>query len=263
MEKIVIYCKSFLGDIERVKKLRESIDKYNMDRIPVIISVPGSDVSRFRRVIGRDGYTLIKDEDITRRSYEQNWNTAHIVKCQFWRLGLSENILVIDSDAQFIRNFYIRDFMYNDEIPYTVMHECKDYMQFIARTNFPDKENFTRIRKTIMEVFGRAGKYYDFGPNPTIWSTAVWRSFEKDFLIPQNLTFEDIINKVNDDNTWYGEFLLRSKVIDLMPAEPLFKVFHRKEQYEESKRLQIRQEEIAQNFLGIILNSNWLSPLKY
>ena len=47
MNKIVLYCKSYAGDYERVKVLVESIHKFNKDNIPTFISVPSKDVVLF------------------------------------------------------------------------------------------------------------------------------------------------------------------------------------------------------------------------
>ena len=40
---IILYCKSFSRDFPRLKRLHESIQKYNKDSIPFFISTPSSE----------------------------------------------------------------------------------------------------------------------------------------------------------------------------------------------------------------------------
>ena len=63
MDKIAIYCKSYVGDFERVKVLVESIHKFNVDKILTYISVPNKDTQLFSQISG-NGVTIIEDEDI-------------------------------------------------------------------------------------------------------------------------------------------------------------------------------------------------------
>ena len=48
MNNIVLYCKSYSRDIDRVIALIDSVKKYNVDNIPMFISVPSSDLSLFK-----------------------------------------------------------------------------------------------------------------------------------------------------------------------------------------------------------------------
>ena len=49
----------------------------------------------------------------------------------------------------------------------------------------------------------------------------------------------------------------------IYPLEPLFKVYHYKQQYLEDKQRGIILDNIKNLYLGIILQSNWGAPLKY
>jgi hypothetical protein len=108
-----------------------------------------------------------------------------------------------------------------------------------------------------MDVFGRGGKVYDFGPVPTIWSSKVWNDLETNYMIPNNISFEQLIEYCPSEFTWYGEALLQFKSIPIYPAEPLFKVFHYKQQLEAYQELNISADVLAQNYLGIIIQSNF------
>jgi hypothetical protein len=269
MKNIVLYCKSYRGDLHRAKVLLESVIKYNADSIPFYISVPKADTSIFKNELGTSGYVLIEDESIIVHNQGENWNTQQIVKSSFWKLGISENYVCIDSDCYAIRPFYIKDFIVEgtEDTPYTVMHEQKDLFIWTcnksSQLGFDPYESFKECRQKVMDIFDRKGRYYDFGPGPIIWSSKVWKSLEDNYLVPNNLTFTDLIKTVPSEFTWSGEWLLTDKTIPLHPCEPLGKFFHYKQQYEEYKRLGYKEEDFAQQYIFLTLQSNWGAPLKY
>lgn len=262
MEKIVLYCKSFNRDFERVKVLLESIKKYNIDNIPFYISVPKNDYNLFSQL---EGVNVILDEDIF--SLSNNWVAQQIIKSNFWKLEIAENYVCLDSDSYFIKPFGVKDFMFNENTPYTVIHEQKELFSWsVTKTKelgFDPKEGFINDRQKIMDLFERKGRHYDFGPSPIIWSSKVWKSLEDQYIIPNSITFPDLIEYSPSEFSWYGEALLTFKAIEIYPIEPLFKVFHYPQQYIEYKQQNITEEMISQNYMGIIMQSNFNAPLKY
>lgn len=262
MEKIVLYCKSFNRDFERVKVLFESIKKHNIDNIPFYISVPKNDYNLFFQL---EGANIVLDEDIFFIS--SSWIAQQIIKSNFWKLNTSENYVCLDSDSYFIRPFKVSDFMFDENTPYTVIHEQKELFSWsVTKTKelgFDPKEGFINDRQKIMDLFERKGRHYDFGPSPIIWSSKVWKSLEEQYMIPNKLTFPNLIEYSPSEFSWYGEALLAFKAIEIYPVEPLFKVFHYPQQYIEYKQQNITEEMIAQNYMGVIMQSNFNSPLKY
>lgn len=262
MEKVVLYCKSFRRDFDRVRVLLESIKKYNTDKIPFYISVPKNDYALFSQL---EGASIVLDEDIL--SLSNNWVAQQIIKSNFWKLGVADNYVCLDSDSYFIRSFGIKDFMFDDNTPYTVMHEQKELFSWsvakVKELGFDPKEGFTNDRQKVMNLFGRDSRLYDFGPSPIIWSSKVWRSLEEGYMLPNKLSFPDLIKYTPSEFSWYGEALLAFKAIDIYPVEPLFKVFHYPQQYMEYKQQNITEEMIAQNYMGIIMQSNFNGPIKY
>jgi hypothetical protein len=259
MDKFVLYCKSYNRDLERVIKLLESIKKYNLDNIPFYLSVPKKDIEIFRSSINYD-LNLIEDE-LVYQGNARGWIQQQIVKSSFWKLNKCENYLCIDSDSYFIKPFRVSDFMYNDTTPYTIMHEQKEFFHWAALNynllGFNPKESFESDRKIIMDLFNRSGKYYDFGPSPVIWSSKVWEDLEKNYIQPNNLTFEKLLEYSPSEFTWYGESILAFKSIQIMPIEPLFKVFHYKQQFNEYKNMNVSEDSISKNYFGIVVQSNF------
>ena len=271
--KIVLYCKSFGGDIQRCKTLFDSIQRHNKDNIPFYISVPKDDVQLFKNTLGTTGYTLLTDDEIMNNNLAQSWKNQQIVKMMFWKTGLTENYVVLDSDSYFIKDFHYSDFLVgfnsplDDAIPYTVMHEQNDLFQWTARykdvLGFDPQISFAECRTPIQELFDRKGRLYDFGPVPVIWSTKVWQSLEEEYIKPNDLTFEGLINTISSEFSWYGEWLLVKRPIELWPIEPIFKVFHFRPQYEQLKAMGYTEEHWAKNYFGVVMQSSSGLPIKY
>ena len=255
MHKLVLYCKSYHKDVERAKILLDSIVKYNADNIPFYISVPETDIELFQSILGTEHYTLVTDQSID--SDNEGWKGQQIVKSQFWKLGLCENYVCVDSDCFFIKPFHVTDFMFNDDTPYTICHEYKSFFEFLDKhpLGFDPYQSFTQERLHIMELFGREGVVYDFGPGPTIWSAKVWQSLEENYIQPNNLKFSDLIQANGSEFTWYGEWLLRDQTIRLIPRGPLFKNYHYPNQYQYDMHFKYDIEKISKLYLGIGMQS--------
>lgn len=274
MNEIILYCKSYNRDVQRAKILLDSVQRFNADNIPFYISVPNEDVQLFKNTFGTTGYTLITDEEVCGEKYVQSWVTQQTIKSSFWKLGLSFNNLMIDSDSFFIRNFYLKDFIVDEEnhIPYTIIHEQKDLFDWTCKnTNilgFDPQQSFTECRNSVMEIFGRKGIIYDGGPGPMTFNSKVWKSLDDEYLKPNNLTFRNLIETVASEFSWYLEWILYKQsvgesIIPLWPRSPFFKFFHYYQQYEEFKRNGYTEEHWARNYLGLVLQSSSNLPLKY
>lgn len=267
MNSIVLYCKSFNRDVWRCKILLESILKHNKENIPFYISVPFEDVQLFKTTLGTDGYTLISDEEIMGNKLAESWKNQQIVKMLFWKTKIAENFLILDSDSYFIKDFSISDFIHPSGNPYTVMHQQHELFSWTSKNKdilgFDPSISFGECRTPIQELLDRKGKLYDFGPVPCVWSSKVWETLEEKYIKPNNLTFENLINTIPSEFSWYGETLLTWKPIELWPIEPLFKVFHFLPQYHEAKNMGYTEQHWSQNFLGIVCQSSSGLPLTY
>lgn len=263
MSKLALYCKSYHKDIDRVEKLALSIQKYNEDNLPFYLSVPTSDLELFRKR-NIPVTKLIADEDIY-VAEGRGWVQQQIVKSNFWKLDLCENYLCLDSDSYFIKPFYEKDFIAYDDVPYTVMHEQKELFEWAhIHLHFNPQEGFNQEKDQVMSLFNRQyNKRWDFGPSPTIWSKKVWKSLEDNYIIPNSLTFEKLIEYCPSEFTWYGEALLAFRPFEILPVQPLFKVFHYPQQFIQAKQQKYTEEIYTNNYYGIILQSNFNAPLNY
>jgi hypothetical protein len=181
-----------------------------------------------------------------------------VIKSEFWRLGISENYLVLDADCVFIRDFSKQDFLIQDDLPYSVIHEGRDLL--LATDLFGPKKTRTHFyadRNPIQQALGREGITYDFGYAPFLWSAKVWRSLDENYLIPQNKNFLDAVEFCGSEFTWYGEALLAFQAIPIYPREQLFKHYHYEHQLWSDRILGYKEKVLAGGFLGIVYQSNW------
>ena len=268
MTPFSLYCKSYKNDLSRIKILTDSIKRYNKDNLDFYISVPSSDLDLFKNSFGSDYIKFISDDDIYPNvNHLKGWESQQIIKSSFWKLNLCENYLMIDSDSYFIKPFGISDFMYDTNTPFTVMHEQKDLFSWSSKNHtvlgFNPRESFVNDRLLVMDVFDRSGKIFDFGPSPVIWSSKVWKSLEDIYLKPNDITFQDLINKMPSEFSWYGEWLLYSKCINIIPIEPIFKCFHYLQQYNEYKNRGYTLDHWKENYIGVVMQSSSNLPLEY
>jgi hypothetical protein len=265
----VIYCKTFSRDFERVKNLFASIQKYNKDNIPFFISAPEKEQSLLQSIIGTEGYTFIADEEICQiQSRLDGWRQQQIVKSNFWKGVDTQNYLCIDSDAFFIRDFYLKDFFYYDGTPYSLVSvnkEVQQYEKLFFNKNYSEN-GYVKAVKAYRDIFSNQhSKIWDFGPSPYLWSTKVWKSFEDSHLTPNSLSFEEFQLMMQDkysiamrEAITYGEYLISAKPIEIYPTSGLFKVYHWKEMYEFEKITGLANlENLKENYLGIVLQANW------
>jgi len=273
LEEFVLYCKSYSKDFLRLKRLLDSIQKFNADQIPFYVSTPNAEKDLLRRVLGPDGYIWVSDEDIvsanSKASIERYRSmpgnlTQQIVKSEFWRLRLTANYLCLDSDSVFIRDFYQSDFLGIDGVPYTVLHQNKELFQ-IAVNRGQDKveRNLKAEADRVQALFGRNGPNFYCAPAPFIWSAKVWQSLDTHFLEPQGISIWELISPDHPESLIYGEALLKFHAIPVIAIEPIFRIYHYDWQYFLLKRIGETEAKVAKNYLGIIYQSSWESELSF
>ncbi|WP_240553558.1 DUF6492 family protein [Polynucleobacter aenigmaticus] len=267
MKDFVLYCKSYSKDFLRLKLLLQSIEQYNVEQIPFYISTPSSERGLLEEVLGKQGYIWIADEDIVSAnpgsSLEQyrampGGLSQQIIKAEFWRLSLSENYLCIDSDSKFIHSFQYSDFINDDNVPYTVLHQNKELFQMADNRSHPKVERDLRVEaERVKALFGRSGPNFYGAPSPFNWSMKVWKSLDQEYLQLQGMTIWDLITPEFPESVIYCEALLKYRAIPLIAIEPLFRAYHYDWQYFLMKRLGETTEKIARNYLGVIYQSAW------
>lgn len=273
MIDFALYCKSYNVDVFRVKRLAASVARYNVDKIPFVVSCPAAHLELFQAQLQGYAVTLICDEDIIQANplhkVEQiNSILGHIsqqiIKSEFWRLEFSRSYLCLDSDCQFIRPFRQAEFLAPDGEPYTVMDEAREIlMPTIAAKKDRVLENYQREAAEIQQKIGRPGKAYNFGPNCPIWDARVWRSLEDGLLKPRNMSFAELILKFPNEMRWYGESVLKFGAIRLWPSQPYFKMYHYGWHLRMDRRLNITEDMLSLLYCGVVYQSAWERQLDW
>lgn len=265
MHSLILFIKTYRPHFDRAKNLIESIEKYNKEKIPVVISVNDVDFDFFKDNF--KDYNVLKDSEIIPCDIKDGWRYQQIIKANVYRLNICKNYLCIDSDSEFIRDFYYSDFLYDEDTPYTIIHESKPFLETMENIG-KDSENifFKEALRATRPFFGNKGKEWDYGPSPYLWSSMVWEHFTEVYLKSQNKTFEEFFNDIDkitspSECVIYGEYLLKSKLIDIYPVEGFFKVYHYEEQYALEKKFH-NIEKLKKNYLGVIFQSNWPTKKK-
>jgi len=264
MEPIVIFCKSYLPDLQRLIILLESIKDHNIQNIPVFISVPLNEYDIFKNKLREFDITLISDEEIANDLIEKPINefnpgyiNQQIVKMSFWKQNICENYFCIDSDCMFIRDFNYDDFLAcrNENIPYTILNQDKElWVEPNYRGYYEARlEKLKKIQKDI-DLYDR--RYLTCHGN-AILSRKVLKSFEEKFLEPKGLKLSEILKYASYEFSWYNTWLIKDKTIEIYQIEPLIKVFHILDHYSDYLSKKISISDIKNGYLGVCMNSNW------
>jgi len=273
LKDIVLYCKSYRKDFLRLKRLLQSVSAFNVDQIPFYISTPNADRELLIELIGGEGYQWVADESIIqanlnlKKGIEENKSgslTQQIIKSEFWRLGLCENYVCLDSDCIFIKDFFKADFLAPDCNPYTVIYQNKEYFQFAIDRGF-SKAPLQLIAEgnKVKQLFGRQGPNYYCPCPPFIWSTKVWKSLEQSYLKPKEMTFWDLCTPDHPETLLYLEALLNFQAIPLHPIEQLFRVYYYDWHYFLLRRIGETPAKLKEHYLGVIYQSSWDLSLDY
>lgn len=266
---LALYCKTYRNDFTRFEELWKTINKHNKDNLPFFISAPAGDKKLLEKRIGTEGYTFIPDEDIyVPSNFMEGWVTQMFIKIQAWEHIPANNILLLDSDTFFIKDFYEEDFIAYDDVPYTIIHENLHIAELESALLDKDyrKSGYATAVKAYRDLFGgKSNRIYDYGPNPHLWSRKVLQHFKTNYLDYYGYTMEQFGIAVNHqykihfrETLTYGEYLLATRPIDIVPCGPLFKCYHWKEQYDfELRNGLVDMEKHKLNYLGVVLQSNW------
>ncbi len=267
MNSLALYCKSYSTDLKRVIRLGHSIRQFNREALTFHVSVPHAELPLFREHLSGLNVTLLADEDILRASPRIDAEAVcqmpgrvaqQVVKSEFWRLGLADAYVCLDSDAVFIRPFDQADFMTRNGTPYTMLDEAHDLLEDALRHKRQRMVTaFNKEAEQVQQLFGRTGRRYSFGPFPLVWHRAVWQSLDERYLQPRSMNLADAIAQAPIESRWYGEALLAYQAVPLLPCQALFKVYHYAWQFDQDRRAGLTPAQLAQFYCGVIYQSAW------
>ena len=268
IHNFVLFCKTYSGDLDRFKILKSSVDKFNVEKVPFFISCPRADRDLFLSLKDNSEkyeYTVLTDEEILavggQEKFECDYVTQQLVKLSFYKMHLCNNYLVVDSDSYFIRNFYEKEFMFDEQTPYFFVHEQNNRKVLY---DFLDEKCIDWGRKIIKEFFGREGKNY-FMPlcGNLLLSVKALQEFEHVAREQWDKTFADLLNISPFEFIWYSEFVFNYKPHSIIPYEPLFLDFDYQIEYDIFRNLGITEDDIAKKYAGIVMQNGWVGDKRY
>ena len=262
MHNLILYCKSYSGDLDRLINLTNSIEKHNVDNIPFYVSVPYNEKRLFEDKLAT-WVEIIDDELVYYPPVNpiRGWHQQQLVKAKFYLSGISRYYVSIDSDSYFFKDFTTEDFMVNLNTPYLVMHTGVSLHEWWDRYG---KEHYNfDIRKTneeeglsIQQTLGTNGKIWDFSPSPFVWDCEVWKWLDKKWGI------DTLFSKHPNELKYYGQAAILSGA-QFQQTDPLFACMHYPEQYQHYKNLGYTEENFKSQYLGMVMQSNWNAPIKF
>jgi len=263
MHKLAILVVTYIKDLEYVERLVKSYKKYNVDRIPLYLVVPESDRKAFEKFSDNDIELLILESitndlvhDRSVFGFRPGYVNQQIIKLAFWEKRFCENYFCMDSDGEFIRDFFVSDFMYDSDTPFTILVEDNELAvePEYYRDYWRDREKLIRlIQKEVGLIDKRMLTCHGFA----ILSSRVLESLHDNYLLPNNLTYRDLLSKAPYEFSWYNMWLQKDRTIPIEFREHIVKYFHHKNHHLEYLQRGITLQDIARGYIGIVVNSNF------
>lgn len=269
--KIAIFIKACLRDLECFKQLLLSIEKFNKDSIPICISVSKMELEIFKNLLDdmQISATIFIDEEIaneyvfSKNNFQQGWVYQQLVKFCLYKTEFAEHYIVIDCDGYFIQNFYIKDFLYEDKpyLPITGHTKAKRFPLTIfykEKTKHPsyNLREITNTQKFLEKNYSTLTL-----DMPFVLTSEYVRRFEN-YCKSQNLTFIDVLKIEAGEMQWYLDFVL-SFDLPYQPTTAFFMPFHIHAQYQIFRLLGFEEKDFIPNYLGILLNKGHVNDIRY
>lgn len=264
---LAIFCKTCIRDVECLKQLLQSINSFNKDNIPVCVSIARKEESILTPIIKSfdNSITIFIDEDINPYVYENkedlllnDWIPQQLVKLELYKTSFAKHYIIIDSDCYFIKDFYIKDFLFNDDVPYIPITDYfrAEKFPFQLLSDLVGRE----WQNPVSEFLNRKGKPVTIDL-PWVLTSDYMELFER-YLAERNKNFKDIIMLSPFEMQWYLEFVLLQD-LPYIPCSTLFFPFHIETQYQIYRWLGFDEDIIKNEYLGIVMNKGHVKSIRY
>lgn len=272
MTSLGFMLKTFAGDAAYTERLVRSFTQFNKDDLPLFIVAPANDLEGFMHLEG-SSVTCVSDESIPIRYLTAadvspeladprpgrspvGYLNQGLSKLGFFKLGHLDNYVCLDSDTEFIRPFGRADFMSPSNVPWYFAQNYSDLAAdpFYAPRYWNDREDcLTKVRETLgVDDYPRVTVH-----NSLVMSSHVLQDFEEGFLAQRSLDFADLMKICSLEFFWYGVWMQRQKVLPLLQRGDLIRMVNHQGEHLALHSLGIRKRNLAQAYVGVIVNSNW------
>jgi hypothetical protein len=262
VSRFVILVKSHLPDLPYVERLLDSFARHNADGVDLHLVVPPDDSAAFARLAA--DHVVLSGEDafaehLTHEpvaGFSPGYINQEIVKLCFWESGAADNYLCLDSDAEFVRDFHVADFMADETTPFTFLSEDSELQaepDYYASHWVARRERLRRIQEEIgltdaplRTVHGHA-----------VFSATVLRAFRDRFLAPRGWDYVDALALAPYEPTWYSLWLQKDRTIPIVEREPVIKTFHDPTQQLDYVLRGLDADDVARGYVAVVVNSNY------
>jgi hypothetical protein len=269
---IALFLCSYRRDLLRAERLLRSVQRHNVAPLPVCVAVPSADLDLFRERLPEVRATWVTQEEVLdldpaigRGRFAQLAGSVRqqVVKIEARRLQLADNLMVLDSDCVFLRDFDAGNLLDAQGVPWSPRNE----------TLLPAADRFglRRVRADwegtmapIREFFGTQRlQPVMHGPAPFLWSPLVWQEVQERWLRPRGWTSVDLIENLRSEFLIYGEAARALRCVPERPCGELFKCYHYIEQWWHDRLRGVTEADIARHHLGVVYQSNWQHELDF
>ena len=254
--------KSYRVDLEYATRLIVSFNRHNVEQLDLFLVVPDADMAAFASLQSPHVVLLpesmfashLVDDDVA--GFSAGYINQEIVKLCFWEAGLAANYLCLDSDAEFVRDFTIADFMFDDQTPYTFMSEDAELRvePEYFRTHWQSRE--VKLRH-IMQEIGLDESRLLTAHGHAVFSAIVLEAFRERFLQPRGWDYVDALAIAPYEPSWYTFWLQKDQTIPIVMREPIIKVFHNATQQLDYVLRGVGIDDVARGYVALVVNSNY------
>jgi len=254
--------KSYAQDFAYARRMIASFHQHNAEKLTLFVVVPEGDLELFDQVTSDTVFVLSESllaEHLVSdplNGYRPGYINQEIVKLSFWELDRLDNYFCVDSEAVFIRDFGIQDFMADSTTPYTVLVEDKD-LQVEPRYYREHWVDRAEQIQHIADLLGFSSPVLRTCHGHQVFSSTVLESFVRDYLRPRGWTYRDALTEAPYEFSWYNLWLQKSHVIEIHQREPFVKVFHNEDQHIDAITRGVTMEDLARSYLAVVINSNY------
>jgi hypothetical protein len=258
MHEFAICIKTYRRNLDFFETLSNSLEAYNKAQFPIAIICPKEDIALFQSRITNS--VVFADEDLVPetksiRGLSEGYITAELCKLNYYKLGFSRNVLFVDDDSKFIKDFNRQDFFDNQGNLYTVITQDKDLIIDPSYRSYSISRS--KDLKAIYETFCLENSRLLQVQMNALVSCQVLEELMERALPELGINQFQALDISPFEYNWYTIWLQKSNLIPIVPIEPLFKTFHVREQYVAALSQGITEEEIAHAYIGVVHNSSW------
>jgi len=257
------FLKTFRGDFNYVDRLIQSFNKHNKDNIKMYLMCSLTEIVLFEKfesenikIINEEklGHYLVNNFSIN--NIRPGYINQCILKLSFWELGLLENYFCIDSEAVFIDDFYLKDFIAENDAPYSFLIEDNELK---VDPEYNESHGIERDKslKNIKKYLELNKQILLTNHGHCTLSSLVLRNFKNQVLIKNKISYKDLLKISPYEFSWYNFYLQKTKLIEIIAREPIIKVFHNYKMYNDYLSKNITIEDIKRGYKAYLINSNF------